>query len=62
RARVAVANPRGVPAKQGRAVFAKAGPAPSFPSSRSLHSPGERIFFPQERSDCLCEALAQQSS
>ncbi|EEY55782.1 uncharacterized protein PITG_09765 [Phytophthora infestans T30-4] len=35
----AAANPRGEPAKQGRAVFAEAGPAPSSPASRALYFP-----------------------
>ncbi|KAG6943582.1 hypothetical protein JG688_00017534, partial [Phytophthora aleatoria] len=43
RARVAVANPRGEPAKQGSAVFAKAGTAPSSPASRASHSPVNSI-------------------
>ncbi|ETM45661.1 hypothetical protein L914_09338 [Phytophthora nicotianae] len=30
------------PAKQGRAVFAEAGPAPSSPASRALHAPAKR--------------------
>ncbi|KAG6953034.1 hypothetical protein JG688_00013011 [Phytophthora aleatoria] len=36
--------------KQGRAVFAEAGPAPSSPASRALHSPGHPILN-RERSE-----------
>ncbi|KAG6954180.1 hypothetical protein JG687_00011945, partial [Phytophthora cactorum] len=43
RGRVAKANPRGEPAKQGHAVFAEAGPAPSSSESRALVSPGGSI-------------------
>ncbi|KAG6942673.1 hypothetical protein JG688_00017990 [Phytophthora aleatoria] len=45
RACVARANPRGVPVKQGRAVFAESGPAPSSPASRALNSPDHTIFI-----------------
>ncbi|KAG6956729.1 hypothetical protein JG688_00011289 [Phytophthora aleatoria] len=45
RGRVTKANPRGEPAKQSRAVFAEAGPAPSSSASRALHSPVHTIFI-----------------
>ncbi|KAG6960392.1 hypothetical protein JG687_00008250, partial [Phytophthora cactorum] len=45
RARIAAANPRGEPAKQGREVFAEAGLAPSSTVSRTLHSPGHPILL-----------------
>ncbi|KAG6942719.1 hypothetical protein JG688_00017958, partial [Phytophthora aleatoria] len=45
RARVAAANPRGVPVQQGRSVFAEAGPLSSSPASCSLHSSGHPIFI-----------------
>ncbi|KAG6956935.1 hypothetical protein JG687_00010286, partial [Phytophthora cactorum] len=43
RARVVIGNLHGVPAKQGRAVFAEAGPAQCSAASRALHSPGHTI-------------------
>ncbi|KAF1780668.1 hypothetical protein JG687_00016051 [Phytophthora cactorum] len=45
RDRVAKANRRGEPAKQGRVVFAEAGPPPSSSASRALHSPVHPVFM-----------------
>ncbi|KAG6943395.1 hypothetical protein JG687_00018494, partial [Phytophthora cactorum] len=60
RARVAAANPRGEPAKQGCAIFEKAGPAPSTAACRALHSPEYPIFKSRTKRTAGAPSQAQR--
>ncbi|KAG6958015.1 hypothetical protein JG687_00009623, partial [Phytophthora cactorum] len=60
RARIAAANLRGEPAKQGREVFAEADPAPSSTVSCTLHSPGHPILLSRAKRTAAKGRLAQR--